>query len=60
MKKCLIILLIFFCETNVGIAQKVNTDSHKITIKPDQEAQFQGGIGAFGKFLQKNRYGNNY
>jgi periplasmic protein TonB len=54
MKKWLIILLIFFCKINIGLAQNKNSDSLKIIEKPDQQAEFQGGMGALGKFLQKN------
>jgi periplasmic protein TonB len=54
MKKWLIILLLFFCKINIGVAQNENSDSLKIIEKPDQVAKFQGGMGALGKFLQKN------
>lgn len=54
MKKWLIILLIFLFKINTGIAQNINSNSLEIIDKPDQPAQFKGGMGAFGKFLQKN------
>jgi TonB family protein len=50
MKKWLIILLIIFCKISVGVAQSVVSDSLII----DHQAEFPGGMGAFGKFLQKN------
>jgi periplasmic protein TonB len=43
-------LLILLCKINVGVAQSVNSDSIII----DHPAEFPRGIGAFGKFLQKN------
>jgi periplasmic protein TonB len=54
MKKWFIILWIFFCNKNTGIAQNINSNSVEIIEKPDQVAEFQGGMGALGKFLQKN------
>jgi TonB family protein len=54
MKKLVIVLLVIFCKINVGVAQNNNSDSLKIIEKPDQLAECPGGMGAFGKFLQKN------
>jgi periplasmic protein TonB len=54
MKKWAIVLLVIFCKISVGVAQNNTSDSLKIIEKPDQQAEFQGGMGAFGKFLQKN------
>jgi len=54
MKKLLIILLIFFCKITLVVAQNINSNSLEIIEKPDQPAEFQGGMSAFGKFLQKN------
>jgi periplasmic protein TonB len=54
MRKFIIILLIFFCKINIGVTQSIVSDSLKIIEKPDQLAEFQGGMGAFGKFLMKN------
>ncbi len=53
MRKSLIILLLFLCKINVGFTQNKKSDT-LIIEKPDQNAEFQGGMGAFGKFLQKN------
>jgi periplasmic protein TonB len=46
--------LLIIVKINVGFAQGVISDSIEIIAKPNQLAQFQGGMGAFGKFLQKN------
>lgn len=53
MRKSLIILLLFLCKINVGFTQNKKSDT-LIIEKPDQIAEFQGGMGAFRKFLQKN------
>jgi periplasmic protein TonB len=54
MKKWVIVLLVIFYKINVGLAQSIISDSLEIIAKPDQLAEFQGSMGAFGKFLQKN------
>ncbi len=54
MKKWLLVLLIFLCKINAGISQNINSETSEIVDKPDQLAEFQGGMGALGKFLQKN------
>jgi periplasmic protein TonB len=54
MRKWFLVLLIFSFKISIGIAQTVNSNSLKVIEKPDQLAEFQGGMGAFGKFLQKN------
>ena len=54
MNKFLIILLVFFCKINAGFTQNVKANSLEIIKNPDQIAEFQGGMGALGKFLQKN------
>lgn len=54
MKKYCLIILIIGTIIKTGIAQNDVSNSLKIIEKPDQPAQFQGGMGAFGKFLQKN------
>lgn len=46
--------MIFFCKINIGVAQNKNPDSLKIIEKPDQQAEFQGGMRELSKFLTKN------
>ena len=50
----MIALFLLLVKNTFSIAQNINANSLEITEKPDQPAQFQGGMSAFGKFLQKN------
>jgi hypothetical protein len=54
MKKWIIVLLLVFCKISVGVAQNNNFDSLEIVEKPDQLAQFQGGMRAFLGFFRRN------
>jgi hypothetical protein len=52
-KKWLLLLLLVFGKSNFSIAQNIYSDTI-ICLNPEQKATFQGGMGAFGKFLIKN------
>ena len=53
MKKWFLILAVILTINHRGITQSVDSDT-TLCINPAQKAEFQGDMGAFGKFLQKN------
>ena len=53
MKKIMIILFLIFIKSTFSIAQTIDSDT-TICLNPEQKADFQGGMGAFGRFLIKN------
>ena len=53
MKKWFLILAVILCINHRGITQSIDSDT-TLCVNPVQKAEFQGSIGAFSKFLQKN------
>ena len=53
MKKIIIIIFLLLEENTTLIAQTIDFDTI-IHLNPEQKAEFQGSMGAFSRFLQKN------